>query len=168
MEFSVTIEAMPIDPHVLSKGFSAEARCTSAENMGAVASFVGYVRGPGITALALEHYPGMTERSIESTLDDARQRWPLQAAQVVHRVGEMVPGDPIVWMAVASAHRAAAFSACEFMMDYLKVSAPLWKRERDLQGKWRWVEAKVTDLQRAQRWSPAASVRQLQGERDLR
>ena len=75
--------------------------------------------------MALEHYPGMTESSIRDTMDSAARRWPVQAASVVHRVGELQPGDPIVWVAVASAHRAAAFSACEFIMDYLKVSAPL-------------------------------------------
>lgn len=150
--FSVAIEAEPIDPSTLSRDFAL-----SGEHTGAVVTFVGYVRGEGITALALEHYPGMTERSITDTLRRAAKRWPVQGAQVVHRVGELAPGEPIVWLAVASAHRAAAFSACEFIMDYLKVSAPLWKRERNLAGVWAWVDAKEKDLQRAQRWSQATT-----------
>lgn len=145
--FSVSIESQAIDPQRLSRGFAR-----SDDETGAVASFTGYVRGAGITALALEHYPGMTEQSIKTSINRAAERWPLQSAQVVHRVGELLPGDPIVWVAVASAHRAAAFSACEFLMDYLKVAAPLWKRERDQSGEWHWVEAKNKDRDRARRW----------------
>jgi len=148
--FSVTIAPAPIDPAALQRDFPRDARST-----GAVASFMGYVRGEGITAMALEHYPGMTERCIEETMRSAARRWPVQAAQVVHRVGELAPGDPIVWVAVASAHRAAAFSACEFIMDYLKVSAPLWKREKTSEGEWQWVDAKVRDQERARRWGSA-------------
>jgi molybdopterin synthase catalytic subunit len=125
---------------------------------GAVVTFTGHVRGAGITAMALEHYPGMTERSIEETLRSAAQRWPLLFARVVHRVGELGPGDPIVWLATGSRHRAAAFQACEFIMDYLKVEAPLWKRERDLQGHWAWVESKASDAERAQRWGLGSSA----------
>lgn len=151
--FSVTISAEAIEPGQLCRDFSRDSQQT-----GAVASFVGYVRGEGISALALEHYPGMTERSIEETICGAARRWPVQAVEVVHRVGELQPGDPIVWLAVASAHRAAAFNACEFVMDYLKVSAPLWKRERDLQGNWHWVEARDVDHERARRWGGGAGA----------
>ena len=118
--FAVEITDQPLDVAARTEAFPREAQST-----GAVVSFVGYVRGEGIRAMALEHYPGMTESSIRDTMDSAARRWPVQAASVVHRVGELQPGDPIVWVAVASAHRAAAFSACEFIMDYLKVSAPL-------------------------------------------
>ena len=143
----VTILSTPLDPSHLLAAFPR-----NADDTGAVASFCGYVRGQGISALALEHYPGMTEASIERTIDSAARRWPLQHAEVVHRVGELLPGDPIVWVGVASSHRSAAFSACEFIMDYLKVSAPLWKRERDMAGQWHWVEARDRDRQRARRW----------------
>ncbi len=145
--FDVRIEAQPIDPAALSAAMPVDAAAT-----GAVVSFTGYVRGEGISAMALEHYPGMTERSIRDTLASAARRWPLQGARVVHRVGELAPGDPIVWIAVSSAHRAAAFSACEFVMDYLKVSAPLWKRERQPDGRWHWVDARERDMRRARRW----------------
>ena len=124
--FEVSIEASAIDPAALLSVFETDPAAT-----GAVVTFTGRVRGGGVTALALEHYPQMTERSIEGMLESAAKRWPIQAARVVHRVGELRPGEAIVWLAVASAHRAAAFSACEYVMDYLKVSAPLWKRERD-------------------------------------
>lgn len=151
--FAVDISAEPIDPAALLKAFPL-----SADETGALVSFSGHVRGAGIEALALEHYPGMTEASIGDMIESAARRWPIQAAQVVHRVGEMKPGDPIVWVAVASAHRAAAFSACEFVMDYLKVSAPLWKRERRSDGQWYWVEARDRDDARARRWGVGAGV----------
>jgi molybdopterin synthase catalytic subunit len=145
--FNVSIIAQPIDQAALLERFPR-----SASQTGAVATFAGFVRGEGIRAMALEHYPGMTEASIQETMHSAAKRWPIQACQVVHRVGELAPGDPIVWVAVAAAHRAAAFSACEFVMDYLKVAAPLWKREQDLAGRWHWVEAKSRDQDRARRW----------------
>ena len=122
---------------------------------GAIASFTGYVRaandGRQLLAMELEHYPGMTERSIEAILDEAAGRWPILSAGVIHRIGRLVPGDKIVWVGVSSAHRAAAFSACEFIMDYLKTRAPFWKREVSEQGA-RWVDARDSDDQRATRW----------------
>ncbi len=151
--FSVDITGSPLDLAALTQGFPR-----SPEDTGAVTSFTGFVRGEGISALALEHYPGMTERSILETVKSAARRWPVQAVQVVHRVGELAPGEPIVWLAVGSAHRAAAFNACEFVMDYLKVSAPLWKRERDSAGSWQWVEAKSADEDRAKRWIRGATA----------
>ncbi len=124
---------------------------------GAVTSFTGYVRidkNQGKTrAIELEHYPGMTEKSIEEMARHASERWPIMAASVVHRVGRLLPGEQIVWVGVSSKHRAAAFSACEFIMDYLKAEAPLWKREFNAEGQ-QWVEAKATDTERARRWSP--------------
>lgn len=150
---AVEISAAALDLTFLQTSLPADARLR-----GAVATFTGYVRGEGISAMALEHYPGMTERAIGETLSSAARRWPLLSAQVVHRVGELLPGDPIVWVGVAARHRAAAFSACEFVMDYLKVSAPLWKRERDAAGNWSWVEARDRDLERAQRWSAPSAA----------
>jgi molybdopterin synthase catalytic subunit len=122
---------------------------------GAVACFTGYVRGGGadrsISGMLLEHYPGMTERCITGIIDDARQRWPLLAAGVVHRIGHLRPGEQIVWVGVAAAHRGAAFSACEYVMDYLKTRAPFWKKEYASDGA-RWVEARESDLARAREW----------------
>lgn len=145
--FDVSIEATAIDAGALLAAFEGDPVAT-----GAIVTFTGRVRGGTVTALALEHYPQMTERSIEGMLDSAARRWPIHAARVVHRVGELLPGETIVWMAVASAHRAAAFSACEYVMDYLKVAAPLWKRERDSDGHWHWVDARETDDARLRRW----------------
>ncbi|MBP6683238.1 MAG: molybdenum cofactor biosynthesis protein MoaE [Halioglobus sp.] len=126
----------------------------SAEE-GAIASFTGYVRGAAgggrLQSMELEHYPGMTERSIRDILERACGRWPLLAASVVHRVGRLAAGEQIVWVGVASVHRAAAFSACEFIMDYLKNEAPFWKKEEGPQGA-HWVEARAGDRARAERW----------------
>ena len=106
----------------------------------------------GSTApLELEHYPGMTEKSITAIMSEAAGRWPLLAAGVVHRVGDLVPGDRIVWVGVSSAHRGAAFSACEFIMDYLKTGAPFWKKEVGPEGE-HWVAARASDDERAERW----------------
>lgn len=149
--FDVRICPDSIDPPELQRSMAADPSVT-----GAVVSFTGYVRGEGIAAMHLEHYPGMTEASIRATVASARRRWPLQDVQVVHRVGELFPGDPIVWVGVAARHRAAAFTGCEFVMDYLKVAAPLWKREQDLEGEWNWVEARASDVQRAGRWGGAS------------
>ncbi|GAK86587.1 molybdenum cofactor biosynthesis protein MoaE [Vibrio ponticus] len=101
---------------------------------GAVVTFVGKVRdmnlGDDVVGLSLEHYPGMTEKALAEICDEAEQRWPLEAIRVIHRVGDMTTGDQIVFVGVASAHRGAAFEACEFVMDYLKTKAPFWKKER--------------------------------------
>lgn len=122
---------------------------------GAIACFTGYVRARNeqrtVHTMALEHYPGMTEKSIRQILEQAAGRWPLYAAAVVHRVGSLGPGDQIVWVGVSSAHREAAFSACEYVMDYLKTRAPFWKKELGPDGG-RWVDARVTDEARAGRW----------------
>lgn len=122
---------------------------------GAIASFTGCVRASNargdVATMELEHYPGMTENSIRAILDEAAGRWPLLSATVVHRVGRLCPGEQIVWVGVASAHREAAFNACEFVMDYLKTRAPFWKRELGEQGAV-WVDARESDVQRAKRW----------------
>jgi molybdopterin synthase catalytic subunit len=133
----------------------SDAGSATGDDIGAVVSFSGRVRGGSVTALELEHYPGMTERSIEAMVRSAARRWPLLAVQVVHRVGLLAPGETIVWLAVAAAHRAAAFAGGEYLMDYLKIAAPFWKRERDASGTWHWVEARSSDDQRAQRWGIA-------------
>ena len=122
---------------------------------GAIATFTGYVRtsnaDKSVNLLELEHYPGMTEKSIEEILREASERWPLLGAGVVHRVGVLKPGDSIVWVGTSSAHREAAFSACEFVIDYLKTKAPFWKKETGPQGS-SWVDARESDGDRALRW----------------
>jgi molybdopterin synthase catalytic subunit len=123
--------------------------------VGAVASFVGVVRdmneGGAVEEMALEHYPGMTERSIEEIIAQAHGRWKIYDALVVHRVGTLKPTDQIVLVVVTSAHRADAFAACEFIMDYLKTRAPFWKKEKTPSGA-RWVDARVSDDIAAERW----------------
>lgn len=123
--------------------------------VGAVCCFVGTVRdrndGASVATLELEHYPGMTERSIESMIDAAHGRFDLCAARVVHRVGLLRPLDQIVLVAVSSAHRGDAFQGCEFLMDYLKTEAPFWKKEITSQGA-HWVDARVADDAALARW----------------
>lgn len=126
--------------------------------VGAVAAFVGTVRdrsdtGP-VQLLELEHYPGMTERAIESMIDDAERRFALRAARVVHRVGRLAPTDRIVLVVVTAAHRHEAFQACEFLMDYLKTQAPFWKKETTPDGA-RWVDARQCDDAALARWGLA-------------
>ena len=123
--------------------------------VGAVASFVGTVRdrndGSAVSALELEHYPGMTERAIEAMIDEAVRRFDVRAARVVHRVGPLAPGDQIVLVVVTASHRGAAFQACEFLMDYLKTQAPFWKKEATPEGA-RWVDARTADDAALARW----------------
>jgi molybdopterin synthase catalytic subunit len=123
--------------------------------VGAIASFVGTVRdrndGSGVSLMELEHYPGMTERSIEAMIDAAFKRFDIRAARVIHRVGVLAPLDQIVLVAVTSMHRGQAFQACEFLMDYLKTQAPFWKKETTPEGS-RWVDARVSDDAALQRW----------------
>jgi molybdopterin synthase catalytic subunit len=123
--------------------------------VGAVAVFVGTVReldgGRQVQQLELEHYPGMTERAIESMVDEAMQRFSLRAARVIHRVGALAPPEQIVMVAVTAAHRHAAFQGCEFLMDYLKTQAPFWKKETTPGGE-RWVDARVDDDEALARW----------------
>jgi molybdopterin synthase catalytic subunit len=131
---------------------AAEIAKLDAENTGAVATFTGKVRKEGdLTALSLEHYPGMTEREIARIVDDTQQRWPLLGLTIIHRIGRLMPGEKIVLVAVAASHRSAAFEACEFLMDYLKTRAPFWKQE-ERGGKTQWVEARDSDGKAAERW----------------
>ena len=122
---------------------------------GAVATFVGLVRdrndGSGVSAMSLEHYPGMTEKALAGIVEEARGRWDLGRVRVIHRVGDLHPGDRIVYVGVSSAHRGEAFAACEFIMDYLKTRAPFWKKEQTPGGA-RWVDARESDDQAAGRW----------------
>jgi molybdopterin synthase catalytic subunit len=130
--------------------------------VGAVCSFIGTVRDrtagtPGsIHSMELEHYPGMTERSIEAMIDAAQQRFDIYGVRVIHRVGLLQPLDQIVLVAVTSAHRGESFKACEFLMDYLKTQAPFWKKEQTPEGA-RWVDARVSDDAALARWGIAAS-----------
>lgn len=147
----ITVQVPVFDP-------GAELNQLHADDggVGAVASFVGYMRdfndGQTVQGMFLEHFPGMTEKSLEAIASDAFERWPLKCVRVLHRVGELAPGEPIVFVGCTSAHREAAFDACAFIMDYLKTRAPLWKKERTAQGE-RWVEARGCDAHAAQRWS---------------
>ena len=143
-------------------GAEITALSAGREDVGAIASFVGLVRadkaarvGAGETApvqaMTLEHYPGMTEKALEAIVAEARGRWDIFGVRVIHRVGRLVPGDRIVFVAVASAHRGDAFAACEFIMDYLKTRAPFWKKEETSAGG-RWVDARESDDDAAGRW----------------
>jgi molybdopterin synthase catalytic subunit len=136
-------------------GKELEALMRGRSDVGAVASFVGIVRdasdGARVSGMTLEHYPGMTEKALESICAEARARWHLTDTLVIHRVGPLRPGDRIVLVGVASAHRGDAFAACEFIIDYLKTRAPFWKREDTPQGP-RWVEARSSDDTAAEKW----------------
>jgi len=124
--------------------------------VGAVAIFVGTVRdlndGTAVRQMTLEHYPGMTEAALQSIIDQAKGRWDLNQALIIHRVGPLKPLDQIVLVAVTSAHRGEAFAACEFIMDYLKTQAPFWMKEDTPHGA-RWVDARVSDDEALLRWS---------------
>ena len=125
-------------------------------SVGGVVSFLGLMRdmnlGEPVSAMTLEHYPGMTEKALAAIVEEAGQRWDLEGVRLVHRVGEIRPQDPIVLVAVASAHRGEAFRACEFIIDYLKTRAPFWKRERMADGSTRWVDARTSDEEAAANW----------------
>jgi molybdopterin synthase catalytic subunit len=146
----VRVQAAAFDP-----GAEVNAMHDANVGVGAVVSFIGYVRdfndGREVAGMFLEHYPGMTEKALLKIVDEAQQRWPLLKLEVIHRVGELQPGEPIVFVAAASAHRQAAFEACDFVMDYLKTRAPFWKKENTSEGP-RWVEGRDSDHKAADRW----------------
>ena len=132
-----------------------ESRALQADSVGGIALFVGTVRGlssdNGVTAMTLEHYPGMTEGELERIEADAMDRWPLERVTIIHRVGRLLAGEQIVLVATASAHRQTAFDAAQFIMDFLKTDAPFWKaEERD--GKTSWVEARDSDTAARDKW----------------
>ncbi|MGA8136786.1 molybdopterin synthase catalytic subunit MoaE [Pseudomonas sp. MWU12-2345] len=147
---AIRVQVQAFDP-------GAEVNALHAANLGigAVVSFVGYVRdfndGREVAGMFLEHYPGMTEKALGKIVTQARERWPLLGLEVLHRVGALEPGEPIVFVGVTSAHRQAAFDACNFVMDYLKTQAPFWKKENTADGP-RWVEGRVSDQAAAERW----------------
>ncbi|MGD0866211.1 MAG: molybdenum cofactor biosynthesis protein MoaE [Rhizomicrobium sp.] len=133
-------------------GAEADRLANGRGDVGAVVTFTGHVRGEaGLTALTLEHYPGMTEREIANHVREAEQRWPLTGVTIVHRIGRLEPGARIVLVATSSGHRQAAFAAAEFLMDYLKTRAPFWKEEERGETK-TWIAAKDTDEDAVRRW----------------
>ncbi len=152
---------MPVSPRVsiqiVDFDLAAEIAALRADNprVGAVCSFIGTVRdrndGSAVVSMELEHYPDMTEKAIEAMIDEAQRRFDILGARVVHRVGPLHPQDQIMMVAVISAHRSASFSACEFLMDYLKTQAPFWKKEQTPEGA-RWVDARVADDAALARW----------------
>lgn len=142
-------------------GLETQALAASNPGIGAIASFIGLVRdtnaGDSVDSLTLEHYPGMTESALEEIVTQAQQRWPLLGVRVIHRYGPLALGEGIVLVLVASAHRGVAFTACEFIMDYLKTRAPFWKKETAAEGETgRWVDARESDETAARRWQEKA------------
>ncbi len=141
-------------------GAELAALSTDDHSIGGVTSFVGYVRdlagSASVSAMTLEHYPGMTEKMLGDIEAEAQRRWPLAASLIIHRYGRLVPGDRIVLVACASAHRQASFEACNFLIDWLKTKAPFWKQEQTPDGP-RWVDARAGDDIAARRWQPPES-----------
>ncbi len=152
----------------IAAGFEVRLQCEPIEvqseiepimrnpKVGAVVNFVGVVRQSGdlddVVALEIEHYPGMTEQTLWTLIEEAAARWQVEAVKIVHRVGHIAIGNPVVLVAVAAPHRVAAFDACEFLMDFLKTHAPFWKKEIQRSGAAEWVEAKTGDEQAMKRW----------------
>ncbi len=155
MSFTVSIQTQDFD---VSQELAALRAGDS--RVGAVCSFLGTVRerndGSSVSSMELEHYPGMTEKSITAMMAEAQKRFDIYAARVIHRVGLLHPEDQIVFVAVTSAHRGESFKACEFLMDYLKTQAPFWKKEVTPEGA-RWVDARVSDDEALARWGIGAS-----------
>ncbi|HYQ38071.1 MAG TPA: molybdopterin synthase catalytic subunit MoaE [Pseudomonas sp.] len=147
---AIRVQNEPFQP-----GIELEALHAANAGIGAVVGFVGYVRdyndGNPVAAMTLEHYPGMTEKALAGIVEQARARWPLLGVEILHRVGHLLPGEPIVFVGTASSHRQAAFDACNFIMDYLKTRAPFWKREDTPEGA-RWVDGRASDQAAARRW----------------
>jgi molybdopterin synthase catalytic subunit len=145
----VLVQADPFD-----MGAEAARLQAGRTDVGGLASFLGICRADGgLVAMELEHYPGMTERALARIAEEACARWPLTGCTVIHRHGRLVPGDPIVLVLTASAHRVAALESCAFLIDWLKTKAPFWKREEFAGGAGRWVEAKAEDDAAADRWA---------------
>ncbi len=147
--------------YAAARARTAEREATAAGGAcGAIASFVGLVRdqlsGPGLEELFLEHYPGMTEAELARVEAAAHERWPLQGTTIIHRIGDLAPGDNIVLVVAASRHRHAAFEAAEFLMDYLKSKAPFWKKETGVDGNGAWVDARESDEDALGRWQQSS------------
>lgn len=147
----ITINHAVLDAETASSNFALYH-----ENSGAIVSFLGKVRqlenGVGLEKMHLEHFPEVTETAIANIIDTAAKRWPIEAVSVIHRVGELFPQDNIVLIQVAAKHRQAAFSACEFLMDYLKTEAPFWKKEILVNQESYWVDVKASDHEQIKRW----------------
>lgn len=158
MALSIPDIAIAVQSASFSMNHGYETVLQERSDIGAIVSFTGLVRDfnetPDVTGLTLEHYPGMTERMLFEIGEQAWQRWSLQAVRITHRIGHLTPGDPIVRVLVASAHRRDAFNACDFIMDYLKTRAPFWKKEHAGQQSY-WVKERESDQQDAQRWAPS-------------
>jgi len=141
---------------------NAEMQRLGSAEAGGIATFTGIVRagggtGPRITSLTLEHYPGMTEAALDKIATQAAAKWPLTACTIIHRTGTLQPGDNIVFVGAASAHRQAALQACTFLIDWLKTSAPFWKHECFEDGTARWVEAREADDEAVAKWKEESS-----------
>ncbi|MGQ0674007.1 MAG: molybdopterin synthase catalytic subunit MoaE [Hyphomicrobium sp.] len=151
--------AVRVQAEVFDVSDEVRRMLSAGSEIGAVVTFTGVVRAIGpdgaITAMTLEHYPGMTEAELERIEAEANARWPLSASLVIHRYGELQPGEMIVLVATASAHRQAAFDAAMFLMDYLKSRAPFWKKEATADGEGRWVDARDCDRSAEARWQAA-------------
>ena len=149
MSVSVQVEDFDISREVA-------ALTSGRSDIGAIVTFTGTVRGKNegveLSSMTLEHYPGMTEAELARVEAEAHARWPLQGTRIVHRIGTLAPGDNIVLVVTASAHRHAAFEAAAFLMDYLKSRAPFWKKETDASGAGRWVDARESDDAALERW----------------
>lgn len=151
MTNQISVQTEPFDINAVQEEMRAESPA-----IGALVTFIGQMRdineGDEVSTMTLEHYPGMTEKALEAIVEEAEERWDVMGVRVIHRVGELKPHDPIVLVAVTSAHRGEAFQACEFVIDYLKTRAPFWKKESTSEGE-RWVDARHSDDEAEQRWS---------------
>ena len=151
MSTVIRIQREDFDPQM-----EADALTKGRHDVGALATFTGFCRHEegALSALELEHYPGMAEKELQRIVDEARRRWPVQGITVLHRYGKIMPGERIVFVAVSGSHRTEAFAACEFIMDFLKTSAPFWKREHNVDGsQGEWVEAKDADDKALEKWT---------------
>ena len=148
---SIQVQTAPFDPGQLTNDAHA-----GNPAIGALVCFTGYVRDfsqqQSVQGLFLEHFPGMTEKSLKRIAEEAAERWPLQRIHILHRVGQLELAEPIVFVAAASMHREDAFQACSFIMDYLKTRAPFWKKEHTTSGS-HWVDGRTSDLEAADRWA---------------
>lgn len=154
---TVRVQREDFDP-----GQEIAALTAGNRSIGGLTVFIGLVRemaeNRALSAMTLEHYPGMTERMLERIEADARERWPLEETLIIHRYGRLEPGDRIVLVAAASAHRDASFEACRFLIDWLKTKAPFWKLEETREGEAAWVEARESDEEAASRWTGSPST----------
>lgn len=146
-----------VQKHDFNVALEIAAMRDNNRSIGAIASFIGLMRdfneGVNVTSMTLEHYSAMTEKALQKIANNAVSRWKITDVTIIHRIGSFAPGDQIVLVMVASAHRAAAFPACEFIMDFLKTRAPFWKKEMTNEGE-RWVEPRASDDEAASRWDP--------------